>query len=1105
MATRNIPDEELARLRAGVSLVRLIEASGVALEKRGAREWVGNCPFHDDTAKALKVSEDTNTWACPECLEGGDVVAWVMQRDKVGHRHAVELLREGVVAGAPTPASPVKGTPTRRLPAPVKLEADDQALLAQVIEYYHATLKAAPEALKYLEARGLVHGELVTRFKLGYANRTLGLRLPEKNRKAGAEVRERLSRIGILRQWSGHEHFNGALVVPIIDERGVIVQVYGRKITENLRKGTELHLHLPGERRGVWNVQGIAAGGGEVILCKSLIDAMSFWCAGHMNVTAAYGHDSDIADHIEAFKRCRIERVMIAYDRNNEGERAAEAASARLIAEGFETYRIEFPKTMDANLYALKVKPADKALGTLIRKASWLGRGRRDGAGESAPAPREETPERESDAEAAPQRETESDSRAQAETERDDIEAESARDEDGDAGPMPPLRPARKPPPRKVHPAAKAKPAPQAAHELPPAPAPDGLIGFAPPAKEEREELPEPSHASPLPAGPQHDTPRSESDQEIVLVFADRRYRVRGWKKPLAVDTMKVNLLVSRVEDAGAAAGPSGGRFHVDTLDLYNAKARATYVKQAGIEVCIAEEALKQDLGRILLKLEALQDAELASTLKKEARPVLNDQDRDEAMALLRDSDLIGRIRRDFAACGIVGEETNTLVGYLACVSRLLDRPLALIIQSSSAAGKSSLMDAVLALMPSEACIRYSAMTGQSLYYMGTTDLKHRILAIAEEEGAEHASYALKLLQSDGEVTIASTGKDPTTGLLVTQEYRVEGPVMLFMTTTAIDLDEELLNRCLVLAVNETREQTRAIHDMQRQRETLEGMLANEDRDAILTVHRNAQHLLERLNVVNPYARSLSFLDDKTRTRRDHTKYLALIRAIALLHQHQREIKTVEHRGRLVRYVEATREDIALANSLAREVLGRTLDELPPQTRRLLETLHAWVSDECLQKNLRRSDLRFGRRQVRAVTGWGDTQTKVHLARLVELDYVIAHRVRWGAAFEYELLYDGEGADGARFVMGLADVAVLERGAEPPKILNYDAERSEQKRARSGRGRRVAAPKSDPGRGGEIAEIAATPSASAQSDENDAELQGARAENAGPSYAEAQS
>src|SRR5207247_8566350 len=108
---------------------------------------------------------------------------------------------------------------------------------------------------------------------------------------------------------------------------------------------------------------------------------------------------------------------------------------------------------------------------------------------------------------------------------------------------------------------------------------------------------------------------------------------------------------------------------------------------------------------------------------------------------------------------------------------------------------------------------------------MSGQDLKHKVLAIVEEEGAERASYALKLLQSEGELTIASTGKDPQTGRLVTQEYRVEGPVMIFLTTTAIEIDEELLNRCLVLSVDENREQTRRIHQLQRQRETLEGRL----------------------------------------------------------------------------------------------------------------------------------------------------------------------------------------------------------------------------------------------------------------------------------------
>ena len=130
----------------------------------------------------------------------------------------------------------------------------------------------------------------------------------------------------------------------------------------------------------------------------------------------------------------------------------------------------------------------------------------------------------------------------------------------------------------------------------------------------------------------------------------------------------------------------------------------------------------------------------------------------------------------DFERVGVVGEQTNCLVGYLAAVSRKLDRPLAVIVQSTSAAGKSALQEAVLAMVPEEERVQFSAMTGQSLFYMGESDLQHKVLAVAEEEGAERAAYALKLLQSEGELSIASTGKEPATGRSVTHSYRVRGP-----------------------------------------------------------------------------------------------------------------------------------------------------------------------------------------------------------------------------------------------------------------------------------------------------------------------------------------
>jgi hypothetical protein len=456
----------------------------------------------------------------------------------------------------------------------------------------------------------------------------------------------------------------------------------------------------------------------------------------------------------------------------------------------------------------------------------------------------------------------------------------------------------------------------------------------APVTSEAESMLPEPTAAA-VPAGPpsepetQADGASKADEQQLVIAFGERRYRVRGLPKQLG-EALKVNVLVtcSSAQDLALAASAEGG-LHVDTLDLYQAKARGVFAKCAAGELSLEESVIQHDLGRLLLKLEQVIDerARAAEASSVAPLPAMSAEDTAAALVFLRDPKLIERIAGDFERVGLVGEPSNALVAYLACVSRKLAAPLAVLIQSTSAAGKSTLMDAVLTLTPEEDRLHYSAMTGQSLFYLGEQEIKHKILAIAEEEGVRQAAYALKVLQSQGELTIASTGKDPATGMLVTQQYRVEGPVMLFLTTTAIDVDEELTNRCLVLTINESREQTRAIQVRQRARRTLEGLMALSEAEAIQRLHRNAQRLLRPLAVVNPYAESLAFLDDRTRTRRDHAKYLTLIETVALLHQHQREVKVIKRGGRTIEYIEVRLADIALANELAHEVLGRSLDE----------------------------------------------------------------------------------------------------------------------------------------------------------------------------------
>ena len=346
-----IPEREIERLKREVSLERLIEARGIQLKRHGA-DLHGLCPFHDDREPSLVITPSKNLWHClGACQMGGSVIDWVMKTEGVSFRHAVELLREDQASSATAATvQPVKRSTVQKLETPLDREADDGELLRQVISYYHETLKQSPEALAYLEKRGLQHPDVIERFKLGYANRTLAYRLPARNRVAGAEMRGRLQQLGILRE-SGHEHFNGSFVIPVFDEHGAVREVYGRKIRDDLRPGTPLHLYLPGEHRGVWNWEALAASR-EIILCEALIDALTFWVAGFRNVTASYGVEGFTEDHLAAFHRYGTERVLIAYDRGDAGEKAAQALAEKLLAEGIGCYRIHFPKDTDANEYA---------------------------------------------------------------------------------------------------------------------------------------------------------------------------------------------------------------------------------------------------------------------------------------------------------------------------------------------------------------------------------------------------------------------------------------------------------------------------------------------------------------------------------------------------------------------------------------------------------------------------------------------------------------------------------------------------------------------------------------------------------------------------------
>ena len=511
------------------------------------------------------------------------------------------------------------------------------------------------------------------------------------------------------------------------------------------------------------------------------------------------------------------------------------------------------------------------------------------------------------------------------------------------------------------------------------------------------------------------------TDFGFVATIDSRSYEVRGIAR-------RENKLKATVK--GIAQDNGKKRFHVDTVDFYSARSRGFLFKGLADLFGIDEKAVADDLQRLMQHAESYQPPQET----KSGQTQMTADDKQKALALLKNPAMFDEILEDFETIGYTGEAMNKLLCYIAAISRKMDEPLSVMIQSRSAAGKSFLQDTVLSLIPIDEVIKYTRLTDQALFYKESDSLKHKILAIEELDGMNGAIYSIRSIQSSKKITIAYTGKDAATGKLKTEENTVEGPLMVFITTTAVDIDGETASRFVFISIDESCEMTEKILAKQRQRHTMAGMLSGLSADAVMAKHRNANRLLAPVKVVNPYAELLTFTSKSLRARRDHTKYLNLILAVAYLFQYQRKRRTVEHAGKAIDYITVTLADIERANTIANEVLGRSLDELSPSSRKLLLLIKRMCEES--GKTGASAEYRFNRRQIREYSGWSDFQVRTHIRQLEELEYLYTAMGKRGKEYVYELVYTGGGEDGRPFMVGLIDMARLKKKARQAGIVD---------------------------------------------------------------------
>ncbi|MDI7237561.1 CHC2 zinc finger domain-containing protein [Leptospira santarosai] len=939
-----IPKEEITRLKTETDLLALVGSYGIELKNHGTN-WVGKCPFHEDRTPSFIVTPAKNLWHCMgACKSGGSAIDFVMKREGLEFNEAVETLRKF----RPNPDTPSKFTAVglEKSEDPSKeseeetsrrgygdFSPDERRIIDRVYEYYQETLAKNKEAKEYLKIRGIYDREALEKFRIGYADGSMVSQvLPPSSSKEGRESRRVLREYGLSRESKGYERFYKYVIFPLFDENGNPVGVYGRNISLG-GTTTVRHRYMPGPHRGIWNREAIREK--ELILCESVIDALTMYVNGIRNVTCSYGTDGYTQELHAEIQKHKPLRIGIAYDNDHAGKTGAEKLNARYANEGIVSYRIQLPVAMDVNEYAQKMRNAGDSLQALIL--------------DTLPIERENTTER--------------------------TQALSNRTEE----------------------------------------------------TTDKKEGIETTRA-PLPSSPRLRVERK--GEEIHLERGERHYRVRSLYKNQGMEVMRVNLRLV-----------VGEEYHMETLDMMNPKMRKGFVQSASDVTGETEETIHTDLKEVLRESEEALWEKLENRKKPEKEEVkLSAEETQEAVLYLQSPELLENILSDFESMGLVGERENSLLGYLATITRRTENPLAVIIQSSSSAGKSTLMDAILDLVPGEEKEKYSAMTGQSLFYMSSTNLKNKVLAISEEEGVERAKYALKILQSEKRISIATTTKDPQSGRLSTTEYTVEGPVVLFLTTTSVEIDEELQNRAIVLTVNEDREQTRTILENQRTEETLEGVFKQNTKEQIVTRHQNVQRLLKRVAVVNPYAKEIKFPDTRLRMRRDQKKYLTLIRSIALLYQYQREEKTAKDAtGKEIKYIEVEKGDIALASLLFSRIFGRNLEDLSAHTKRLLQEIDEYVEELCKTKGVMRSEIRLTRKEIRERTGVSDTRLRIHLKRLEELEYLYIRNTKQGTALEYELLWDKNADNGNDFYLGMRSAEFEEATKKLGRIFSGES------------------------------------------------------------------
>jgi DNA primase len=474
------------------------------------------------------------------------------------------------------------------------------------------------------------------------------------------------------------------------------------------------------------------------------------------------------------------------------------------------------------------------------------------------------------------------------------------------------------------------------------------------------------------------------------FTLSEIMYRVMGVKE-LFLTSLKVHIKASFLDLQS-----------IDYVDLFSARSRQSFSRETGRLFGMEEKRIEKDLITILDYLEQKRDSQM--DLEGSGTVEVTEPERKLAMKFLKSEDIIKSIIEDTAQLGYVGENRNKVLMYLSATSRKLDDPMSVIVLSQSASGKSYLIDTVKRLMPGEDVVSATSISDNSLYYLSENGLVHKFLVLGEAVHGERIDYQLREMLSSHELSRLVTVSDSKSGSLSSAMVRKKAIVSMVMSSTNYNLNSENMSRCFVISTDESQDQTRAIHRIQRKKYYQERFELNtESVQTIIKKHQAAQRLLEKKHITMPYAHILDFPSHIMRSRRDHERFIDLIASVCHLRQFQKEEKQVGD----ICFIECDLYDYRIAYDIMVGILPHTLQTFPTSAASLYKVVRSLLKEKAKQQGLLSTEVSITQREIREQSGLSQQFVKDNMRELVNYEYLQTEGITSrGMRKQYKLITD---------------------------------------------------------------------------------------------------